>query len=87
VEKEASHFSPKAFVNQNDNLYLADSRSDAKRNPAFKRGRRIGSVKDGTVKAIIPGLGADPESHSVGEGVAADAKRACNDRRSRMEDR
>ena len=25
------------------------------------------------VKAVIPGLGAEPETQSVGEGVAADA--------------
>ena len=27
----------------------------------------------GVVKALIPGLAADPEAHSVGEGVVADA--------------
>ncbi len=62
------------FIDRNDTLYVADSQSDAKRNPGFKRGIRIGSVKDGMVKALIPGLGANPESLSGGEGVAADAK-------------
>lgn len=37
------------------------------------RGIRIGSVKDGAVKAVISGLGPDKENQSVGEGVAADA--------------
>jgi len=61
------------FIDRNDTLYVADSQSTAKVNPSFKRGIRIGNTKDGTVKALIPGLGADHETQSVGEGVAADA--------------
>ncbi len=61
------------FIDRNDTLYVADSQSTAKVNPGFKRGIRIGNTKDGTVKALIPGLGADHETQSVGEGVAADA--------------
>jgi sugar lactone lactonase YvrE len=60
------------FIDRNDTIYVADPQSNAKVNPGFKRGVRIGSAKDGTVKALIPGLGADPEGQSVGEGVAAD---------------
>jgi sugar lactone lactonase YvrE len=61
------------FIDRNDNIYVADSQSDAKRNPGVMRGIRIGSVKDGAVKTLISGLGADKENQSVGEGVAADA--------------
>src|SRR5437867_2151540 len=61
------------FIERNDNIYVADSQSDAKRNPGVMRGIRIGSVKDGAVKTLISGLGADQENQSVGEGVAADA--------------
>lgn len=61
------------FIDANDTLYVADHASTAKNNPGVKRGIRIGSVKDGVVKAFIPGLGAEPETQSVGEGVAADA--------------
>jgi hypothetical protein len=61
------------FIDANDTLYVADHASTAKNNPGVKRGIRIGSVKDGVVKVLIPGLGADPETQSVGEGVAADA--------------
>jgi DNA-binding beta-propeller fold protein YncE len=61
------------FIDANDTLYVADHASNAKVNPGFKRGVRIGSAKDGTVKAMIPALGADPETQLVGEGVAADA--------------
>src|SRR5204863_5696296 len=61
------------FIDRNDALYVADHQSNAKLNPGFKRGIRIGSAKDGAVSAFIPGLGAEPETQSVGEGVAADA--------------
>ena len=33
----------------------------------------LASATDGKVTAFIPGLGADPETQSVGEGVVADA--------------
>ncbi|HYT86841.1 MAG TPA: peptidyl-alpha-hydroxyglycine alpha-amidating lyase family protein, partial [Burkholderiales bacterium] len=61
------------FIDRNDTLYVADHQSNAKLNPGFKRGIRIGSVRDGAVKTLVPGLGAEPEAQSVGEGVVADA--------------
>ena len=60
------------FIDHNDTIYVADSQSDAKRNPGFKRGIRIGSAKDGSVHALIPGIGPEPDKESVPEGVAAD---------------
>jgi sugar lactone lactonase YvrE len=42
------------FIDKNDTIYVADSQSDAKTNPGFQQGIRIGSVKDGTVTAFIP---------------------------------
>ena len=57
------------FIDRHDVLYAADTQSDEKTNPAFKRGIRIGSAKDGKVTAFIPD--ADPDG--TGEGVAADA--------------
>jgi streptogramin lyase len=62
------------FIDSNDMLYAADTQSNAKSNPGVKRGVYIGSVKDGVVKAILPGFGGDPTSQSVGEGVTVDAK-------------
>lgn len=62
------------YIDANDTLYVADHQSDAKVNPGFKRGVRIGSARDGVVKAFIPGFGSDPETYIVGEGVAADAQ-------------
>jgi streptogramin lyase len=61
------------FIDRNDILYVADNESIAKVNPGVQRGVRIGSAKDGVVKALIPGLGRNFESQSVGEGVAVDA--------------
>ena len=62
------------FIDANDTIYVSDSRSDAKRNPGFRRGIRIGSAKDGLVRALIPGIGPEPDKESVPEGVAADAQ-------------
>lgn len=64
---------------RNDILYAADSESSARRNPGWKRGIRIGSVKDGKVTAFIPDPNPDPNSGpgagtSAAEGVAADAR-------------
>jgi sugar lactone lactonase YvrE len=65
------------FIDKNDILYATDSESNMAQNPGFKRGVRIGSVKDGKVTAFIPepappkeGTGA--ASNSWGESVAAD---------------
>jgi len=65
------------FIDNNDILYVTDSESNMAQNPGFKRGVRIGSVKDGKVTAFIPepappkeGTGA--ASNSWGEAVAAD---------------
>jgi len=57
------------YIDKNDVLYAADTQSDEKINPGYKRGIRIGSAKDGKVTALIPD--ADPDG--TGEGVAADA--------------
>src|SRR5262249_124360 len=61
------------FIDRNDRIYVTDSQSDAKRNPGFKRGIRIGSAKDGSVQALILGAGPEPDKESVPEGGAADA--------------
>jgi sugar lactone lactonase YvrE len=56
------------FVDKKGMLYVADSQSDGKRNPGFKWGIRVGSIKDGKVIAFIPEQSAElgvPESISV----------------------
>lgn len=63
------------YIDANDVLYSADSESNASRNPGWKRGIRIGSVKDGFVTAFIPDPEPDPDNSgtSGAEGVAVDA--------------
>jgi sugar lactone lactonase YvrE len=62
------------FIDKNDMIYVADSQSNAKQNPGFKRGIRIGSVKDGKVTAMIPFEEPNPDGNTNNgiEGVAAD---------------
>jgi hypothetical protein len=64
------------FIDGNDILYSADSESNPPRNPGFKRGIRIGSVKDGKVRSFIPYTDQehlDNNGTRGVEGVAADA--------------
>jgi len=59
------------YIDKSDTLYAADSQSDEKVNPGFKRGIYIGSAKDGKVAAFI----LDPnQAKGSQEGVAVDAK-------------
>jgi len=64
------------FIDKHDNIYVADSESESvsKNHDGWKRGIRVGDVRDGKVTAFIP----DPVEHTRGtsaaEGVAADAQ-------------
>ena len=63
------------YIDANDVMYSADSESNPPRNPGFKRGIRIGSVKDGRIRAFIPYTNQEQMdaggTHGV-EGVVAD---------------
>ena len=63
------------WIDRNDNIYVADSESGsvAPTRPEWKRGIRIGNVRDGRVTAFIPDPEAAPRSTSSAEGVAVDA--------------
>lgn len=64
------------YIDKNDNIYVADSESGSVE-PAhkdWKRGIRVGSAKDGSVKYFIPDPTVNPPSTSSAEGVAVDAK-------------
>ena len=62
------------YVDKKDNIYVADSQSNAKQNPGFKRGIYIGSAKDGKVTAMIPFVEPDPSANNNAgiEGITAD---------------
>lgn len=64
------------YIDKNDVLYAADSESNAKRNPGWKRGIRVGSARNGIISAFIPDPEANPDAASTSgaEGVAADAQ-------------
>jgi len=62
------------YIDANDMLYVADHQSSAKLNPGFRRGIRIGSAKDGVVRALIRGSGPEPDKENVPEGIAVDAR-------------
>jgi sugar lactone lactonase YvrE len=53
-------------IDQGDNLYVSDSQGPLLADPKVKRGIRIGSAKDGMVRAFVP----DPRS--TVEGLAVD---------------
>ena len=67
------------WIDRNDMIYVADSESREHEgyghHAGWKRGIRIGSLKDGKVTAFIPDTAPDPENASTtgAEGVAVDA--------------
>ncbi|HYB54110.1 MAG TPA: hypothetical protein VEG84_09605, partial [Thermoanaerobaculia bacterium] len=67
------------YIDRNDVIYVADSESESiSRNAGmhghegWKRGIRIGSAKDGTVKYFIPDPVATATNTSAAEGIAVD---------------
>ena len=65
---------PSGIAIRNDVLYVADSESGsvAPNHKEWKRGIRIGSVKDGKVTAFIPDPNENATGTSAAEGVAVD---------------
>ena len=64
------------FIDKRDTIYAADSESGsvARNHPGWKRGIRIGNVKDGKVVAFIPDPVENATGTSAAEGVAVDAQ-------------
>jgi streptogramin lyase len=64
------------FIDRADKIYVADSESGsvARNHPGWKRGIRIGNVRDGKVTAFIPDPDENATGTSAAEGVAADAQ-------------
>lgn len=61
------------FIAKDDTMYVADSESWGKDEPGWKKGIRIGSAKDGSVKYFIEDMESTTEEHSGAEGVGVDA--------------
>ncbi len=62
------------FIDINDTIYVADSESNSRRNPGWKRGIRIGNAENGQVTHFIEDPEPNPNSSgtSGAEGVAVD---------------
>ena len=63
------------FIDKKDMIYVANSKSEsvAKNHDGWKRGIRVGQVRDGVVTACIPDPVEKTTGTSAAEGVAADA--------------
>lgn len=63
------------FIDKNDTLYCSDSESESvsRNHDGWKRGIRIGSLKDGKVIAFIPDPQEKATNTSSAEGIAVDA--------------
>ena len=64
------------YIDRNDHMVVADSQSNSKQNPGYRRGIYVGSARDGKVAAVIPFVEPDPDKNNNAgvEGVAIDAK-------------
>jgi sugar lactone lactonase YvrE len=64
------------YIDKDDNIYVADSESEsvARNHAGWKRGIRVGSAKDGSVKYFIPDPVETTTGTSAAEGVAVDAQ-------------
>lgn len=64
------------FIDKKDNLYSADSESESvsRNHNGWKRGIRVGSLKDGKITTFIPDPVEKTTGTSAAEGVAVDAK-------------
>jgi len=64
------------FIDRNDLLYTADSSSNSRTNPGFRRGIYIGSARTGEVLGFVPDTEPDPENSSISGayGLAVDAR-------------
>lgn len=61
------------FIAKDDTMYVADSESWGPDQPGWKKGIRIGSAKDGSVRYFIEDSESTAIDHSGAEGVGVDA--------------
>ena len=61
-------------ITRDDTIYVADSESWGPDQPGWKKGIRVGSAKDGSVKYFIEDMESTTIEHSGAEGVGVDAE-------------
>lgn len=61
------------FIAKDDTMYVADSESWGPDEPGWKKGIRIGSATDGSVKYFIEDMESTTAEHSGAEGVGVDS--------------
>jgi streptogramin lyase len=61
-------------ITKDDTIYVADSESWGPDEPGWKKGIRIGSARDGSVKYFIEDIESTTEEHSGAEGVGVDSQ-------------
>lgn len=61
------------YIDKHDLIYVADSESNPNNHAGWKRGMRVGSIKDASVTAFIPDPVLNPTNTSAAEGVAVDS--------------
>jgi len=59
-------------ITRDDTIYVADSESWGPDEPGWKKGIRIGSARDGSVKYFIEDIESTTDEHSGAEGVGVD---------------
>ena len=64
-------------ITNDDTIYVADSESWGPDEPGWKKGIRIGSAKDGSVKYFIEDIESTTDEHSGAEGVGVDRDGQC----------
>jgi DNA-binding beta-propeller fold protein YncE len=60
-------------IDTSDVIYTADSESSEAVHPGWRRGIRIGSLKDGKVTVFVPPHMTNAPDGAMGEGIAIDA--------------
>lgn len=58
------------LITDDDTMYVSDTQSNSRSNPGFRRGVRIGSAKDGSVKYFIPDPEPNPDMTQTSAPVA-----------------
>lgn len=61
------------YITGDDTLYVSDSESWGPDNPGWKKGIRVGSAVDGSVRYFIEDIESMTQEHSGAEGVGVDA--------------